>query len=158
MHLSKHFTLYELTRSQLATRFGINNQPNRKELSALSHLCEHILEPVRHHFGVPFSPSSGYRCHALNQRLGSGDNSQHIKGQAVDFEIAGLSNLAVAHWIKDHLVFDQLILEYYDPSLGANSGWIHVSLKKLGNRQQVLTQTEAGIRENLPSLKAGETS
>lgn len=48
----------------------------------------------------------------------------------------------VCEWIQKNLVFDQLILEGHNPSLGPNSGWIHVSYRANGNnRKQVLTAT-----------------
>jgi hypothetical protein len=55
-------------------------------------------------------------------------SSQHAKGQAVDFEVAGVSNLELAKWIRDNLEFDQLILEFYCAKK-PNSGWVHVSYR-----------------------------
>jgi len=50
--------------------------------------------------------------------------------------------------IKNNLVFDQLILECYDPAKGPNSGWVHVSIKPPGatqaNRGQVLSYIRRG--------------
>ena len=52
--------------------------------------------------------------------------SQHAKGQAADFEIFGTPNNEIANWIRNNLIFDQLILEYWN-SDEPNSGWVHVS-------------------------------
>ena len=45
---------------------------------------------------------------------------------AADFEIFGTPNNEVANWIKENLIFDQLILEYWNLD-EPNSGWVHVS-------------------------------
>ena len=132
-HLTQHFTLNELTRSALALRHGISNVPGPQVVLNLVQLATYILEPVRVHFGRPFSPSSGYRAPEVNRLAGSSAASQHVTGQAVDFEIPGLSNGDVARWIKDNLTFDQLILEFHhidDPG----SGWIHCSYVEGQNR------------------------
>ena len=47
MELSKSFTLNELTKSQEATRLGIDNIPNEEEIQNLKILCEKILQPDR---------------------------------------------------------------------------------------------------------------
>lgn len=144
--LSAHFTLEELCKSAVAARHGIDNRPNlealagRRILAALEGLCAHVLEPVRGHFAAPFRPSSGYRCLALNRLIGSRDSSQHLLGQAADFEVPGVDNAELAAWIRGNLDYDQLILEYYTPSVPA-SGWVHCSYVGAANRRQALTVT-----------------
>jgi len=127
MKLSPHFTLEEMTRSHTALRLAIDNTPDEESVESLSHVCLEILEPVRENYGVPFSPSSGYRSNELNQVLGGSKNSQHCRGQAADFEIPGASNLEVADWIRNKLEFDQLILEYFDHE-DPSKGWVHSSV------------------------------
>lgn len=125
--LSKHFKLRELEKSQVALRNHIDNSVKDKTtFNNLKTLCGEILEPVRNHFGKPFTPSSGYRCLELNRKLGSRDTSQHTLGQAVDIEIVGIDNETLFAYIKNELDFDQVILEYYD-GITPDSGWIHVS-------------------------------
>ena len=126
MKLSKHFSLSELSKSSTAERQGIDNEPGTMARDNLTLVCDEILEPVREHYGIPFAPNSGFRCLELNRAIGSSDRSQHVTGQAVDFEIPGVANKDVALWVKDNCSFDQLILEFYregDPS----SGWVHCS-------------------------------
>lgn len=139
MKLSPHFTLEEFTRSATARRLNIDNTPGDREVLAMIELCSRVLEPVRAHFGgKPVRVTSGYRSPALNKAVGSSWRSQHRKGEAVDFEIPGVSNYEVARWIRDNLEFDQLILENYirgDP----NSGWVHVSYRADRARKSVLT-------------------
>ena len=126
MRLSENFSLWELTKSQTAERKGISNVPGEEEIKNLTALCKNVLQVVRSYYGVPIKPSSGYRCLALNNAIGSRPTSQHITGQAVDFEVPGVDNKVVARWIKDNLTYDQLILEYYKEGQ-LNSGWVHVS-------------------------------
>ena len=133
--LSPHFTLGELCRSSTADRLNIDNVPKVEEvLENLEAVCLAVLEPVREHYGVPFTPNSGFRSLALNRTIGSKDTSQHVLGQAVDFEVPGIDNLALAHWCRQNLEFDQLILEFYKPGQ-PNSGWVHCSHVRSGNQR-----------------------
>ena len=149
MHLSDHFTLEELCKSQTALRSGIDNTPatdtpeGQTVIESLTRICARILEPVRLNYGVPFAPNSGYRCLELNRALKSRDTSQHVKGQAVDIEVPGIANFDLATWIRDNLEFDQLILEFYT-SGEPSSGWVHCSLIEDGNRGEVLTIGKQG--------------
>ena len=112
MQISDHFTLSELTKSSTAERLGIANEPGSMEVENLIMVCDQILEPVRNHYGIPFAPNSGFRCLELNRAIGSSGNSQHVKGEAVDFEVPGIANKEVALWVMENCEFDQLILEF----------------------------------------------
>jgi hypothetical protein len=148
MKLSENFSLAEFTRSQTAARLGIDNTPGEAAIEAMRALCKYVLEEVRVHFGRPVFISSGFRSPELNEMIGGKDSSQHKAGEAVDFEVPGVDNLKVAEFIRDNLIFDQLILEFYDPGT-PNSGWIHVSIRG-GNRKEVLTRSRGvGYREGL---------
>ena len=126
MQLSDHFTLSELTKSSTAERRGIDNEPGPSEIENLILVCDQILEPVRNHYGIPFAPNSGFRGLELNQAIGSSDTSQHVKGEAVDFEVPGIPNKDVALWVMENCEFDQLILEFYKEGI-PDSGWVHCS-------------------------------
>ena len=136
MQLSKNFSLRELTRSQTAIRKGIKNEPDQEQLMNLVALTVKILQPCRDKFGT-ISCNSGLRVLELNRAIGSGDNSQHTKGQAADFEAFSISNVELAEWIEGNRCFDQLILEY--PGKDPRDGWVHCSYNRMGNRMQVLT-------------------
>jgi hypothetical protein len=136
--LTPYFSLAELTKSQVALRKGIANAPGPAEIARLRALCVHVLEPVRAQFGRPVTISSGYRSPRLNRAIGGAPASQHCRGEAADIEIAGVANGDLAHWIRDHLSFDQLILEAYTPGQPA-SGWVHVSYRAEGCRAECLT-------------------
>ena len=151
MQLSKHFTLEEMEKSQTATRKGIKNKAGSGEIKNLGDLCYEVLEPVRVKFDKPVTITSGYRSPELSEAIGSKSTSQHCKGEAVDMEVIGVSNLQVALWIENNLDFDQLILEFWTGE--ANSGWIHVSYKDGSNRKQVLTYDGKSYTNGLPDAK-----
>ena len=153
MKLSKNFSLRELTRSDTATRFGIDNSPNDEQLINLTTLAVMVLQPIRDEIGST-TVNSGLRVLELNRKIGSSDTSQHVKGEAADIECPGFDNLELAQWIRDHLDFDQVILEGYTEG-DTNSGWIHVSYRADGkNRKNCLTATfpngEAQYANGLP--------
>ena len=137
--LSPHFRLREFERSQIANRFDIDNTVQEKQIyNNLILLCENVLEPIRKHYGVPISPTSGYRCLELNRKLRSSDKSQHIKGQATDIELSIVSNYELGVWIKDNLEYDTVLLEFFKKDV-PSSGWIHVSyISKENNRKRAL--------------------
>lgn len=147
MQLSPHFTLAELTRSPTAERRGISNRPTPEHIENMKNVCEKILEPVRAHFGKPVRINSSYRSPDLNKAIGGASKSQHCNGEAVDFEIMGVSNKAVADWVGDNLEYDQVILEFWAPGGDPNAGWVHASLKRHGtNRGQKLIAKKTGGR------------
>jgi zinc D-Ala-D-Ala carboxypeptidase len=137
MNLSKSFTLNELTKSQEATRLGIDNTPNEEHILNLKLLCENVLQPIRDFYGMPLSVSSGYRSAALCEAIGSSSKSQHTKGQAADFEIFGVANKDLADFVVKNLDYDQCILEFWNEN-EPNSGWVHCSYNASGNRKQFL--------------------
>ena len=154
MQLSKHFTLSEMEKSQTAVRKGISNKAGSGEIKNLTDLCYEVLEPVRIKFDKPVIITSGYRSPELCEAIGSKATSQHAKGQAVDFEIAGVSNLQVALWIQNNCDFDQLILEFWkEEDKDPNSGWVHCSYVDGSNRKQVLTFDGKSYKNGLPDAK-----
>ncbi len=154
MQLSKHFTLSEMEKSQTAVRKGISNKAGSGEIKNLTDLCYEVLEPVRIKFDKPVIITSGYRSPELCEAIGSKSTSQHAKGQAVDFEIAGISNLQVALWIQNNCDFDQLILEFWkEEDKDPNSGWVHCSYVDGSNRKQVLTFDGSTYKNGLPEAK-----
>ena len=132
MNLSDHFTLKEFTASQTADR-------------CFKFLCL-SLEIIRLHFKKPIRITSGFRSIELNRKIGSSDRSQHIKGEAADFEIPGVSNLEVFKWCVDNLDYDQIILEFYNKE-DPNSGWVHLSSVRGNNRKKAMIayKTSKGV-------------
>jgi hypothetical protein len=159
-NISPHFKMYEIGNSETAARNGIDNTPTPAVLAAAQLTAIHVLEPVRQHFGIPFSPNSWYRSEALERHINEipyrkwcarqGKRvtasswkqyfalKSHPKGESVDFEIPGIRNDAIVEWIYANVpVYDQLIREFprrQDPF----SGWVHVSYSAVTNRKQRL--------------------
>ena len=151
MKLSENFSLAEMTKSQTATRKGIDNKPSTEHIENLIHLAETVLQPVRDHFGKPVAISSGYRSPALCEAIGSSAKSQHAKGEAADFEIGGVDNKELATWISKNTTFDQLILEFYDEG-DPNSGWVHCSAVTGEPRKQVLRASKVEGRTKYENI------
>ncbi|MBT9237692.1 D-Ala-D-Ala carboxypeptidase family metallohydrolase [Pseudomonas inefficax] len=131
MLISPHFTLDEMTVSQLAAREGLDNNPPAEARANLQLLCN-SLEQVRALFGAPVIVSSGYRSPAVNQRIGGARTSQHLQGLAADFTVFGVSPREVVLRVSESAIpFDQLILEF--------DNWVHLAVSRGVPRRQVLT-------------------
>lgn len=138
MKLSKYISLSEAIKSETAIRKGIDNTPNEEQIEAMRYVAINLFDPVREHLGGPLYPSSFFRCEKLNKAIGGSPTSQHKKGEAIDMDADHFgigSNKKVFDFIKSTLVFDQLIWEFGDTN---NPAWVHASLKKDGNRREVL--------------------
>jgi len=146
MMLSENFSLEELTKSQTAERQSIPNNPDENGIYYLRMVAEKILQPVRNRYGIPFSVSSGFRSVDLCLAIGSKATSQHTKGQAVDFEVPGISNMDLSYFIKTTLDFDQLILEFYR---GGNTGWVHCSVADTPRKDLLTYDKSNGYRKGL---------
>ena len=144
--LSANFSLEELTKSQTAERQSIPNNPDENGIYYLRMVAEKILQPVRNHYGIPFTVSSGFRSVDLCLAIGSKATSQHTKGQAVDFEVPGISNMDLSYFIKTTLDFDQLILEFYR---GGNTGWVHCSVADTPRKDLLTYDKSHGYRKGL---------
>ena len=141
MKLTANFSYQEMTKSETALRFGLDNTPNDSELENLVALCECVLQPVRDHFGKGVKVNSGFRDVEVNAKVGGSKTSDHTRGMAADIEIPGVSNAELGQWIVDNLSFRQVILEFYTPGI-PDSGWVHVSYNAGDNKKQVLTATK----------------
>jgi len=136
--LSTNFILSEVTKSDTATRLGVDNTPSDEVIQKLEFTLHKGPQQVRDYYKLPTIITSGYRSLKLNRLIGSSDSSQHITGEAIDFEVPGVSNYDVAVWVRDNLDYDQLILEFFtgEPS----SGWVHYSVSNENkNRFECLT-------------------
>ena len=110
-------------------------------------MAVNILQPIRSHFDRPLIISSGFRCAELCIEIGSKITSEHCadnKSAAADFEIPGIDNKVLAQWIRDNLIWNQLILEFYkegEPS----SGWVHCSYSSdLNKKESLIAYREDG--------------
>ncbi len=150
LYISLHFTLDELTASQMAARTGIDNTPPADVLENLRRTAM-ALEHVRSILGFPVMVSSGYRCPQLNAAIGGSKRSAHLRGLAADFTVPayGSPHKIARVLAASELPFDQLIHEY--------GRWVHLGLADEGQRprRQLLsifagTGYLSGIRAEAP--------
>jgi hypothetical protein len=154
MNLTQNFTLHEMTKSETALRFGMDNTPTSSEIDNMRVLCEEVLQKVRGYYGMGVKVNSGYRHPLVNAKVGGSTTSDHCKGMAADIEIPGIANADLAQWIADNCQFRQLILEFYTPGI-PDSGWVHVSYNPNDLKNQVMTATKQnGKTVYLPGLVA----
>ena len=120
MKLSEHFTLEELTYSDIAKRHSLDNNPDKFSIANLTRVAE-LLENVRALFNQPIRINSAYRSITVNSLLGSKPTSQHCIGCAADIRIDGLTpDQIVKKIIKSDIQYDQLIREF--------DSWVHISV------------------------------
>lgn len=133
--ISKNFSWDEVIKSATAKSLGIDNEPGPVEKARLQAVIYNVMQPLRDAMRRPIVITSGYRTPDLNAAIGGAINSQHMKGEAIDF-VDPKGNLAqMFYYIKDNLPYDQLIWEAGNDE---QPQWIHVSYKAVGNRRKVL--------------------
>lgn len=165
--VSDNFYVSEVEYSETAVRLAIPNKAPEWVLVNARATAENLNEPIRTQFGA-YRPQSWYRGEELEKVItwdggfkgwcarhnkiwcerpdiigvSAWDEyfkrKSHPNGQAVDAEIAGVSNDELYFWIKANLEFDQLIREFPKPS-DPRSGWVHWSWNKDGNRKQAFS-------------------
>lgn len=138
---SEHFTLPELTFSQIALRQGLDNTPNAEQLANLDRLRMELLEPGRALLGdIPWHIDSGYRSLLVNTAVGGAHDSAHLEGRAADTRIQGMPlRMAFDRLRASSLPYDQIILEC--------DAWIHLAIARadaLPRRQALLAQGRPG--------------
>lgn len=119
--LSPHFSLEEMTHSDVAVRNGWDNTPDEATTVNLTRLAE-FLERVKVLLdNKPIMINSAYRSKQVNDAVGSKDTSQHRLGCAADIRVPGMTPDQVTQAIKSSdLPFDQVIREF--------DSWTHVSV------------------------------
>ena len=129
MKLSKNFSLRELTKSETAARYGIDNKPNPEFTVNLQKLCETVLQPIRDEYKKPIVVSSGYRCQLLNKIVKGVAGSDHLVGAAADIH-------SVSDTIADNKKLFNIILKLADEGViharqiisEKGCSWIHISI------------------------------
>ena len=139
MKVSEHFTLEELSFSEVAARLGLDNSPGPSVITNLG-LVAAAMEKVRTLLGdKPIAVHSAYRSAEVNRAVGGVVTSAHCHGLACDFVCSAFGTpveVALAI-LKSDIEYDQLILEY---------GWVHVGLAQEGLlcRREALTKRSPG--------------
>jgi zinc D-Ala-D-Ala carboxypeptidase len=142
--LSENFTLEEMLVSSTAKKYGIDNTPDATVKANISILCNKLLQPIRNKFGKSIIVTSGYRCLALNTRIGGSKTSQHMKGQAADinsgegYKAGGDARYKANAELFDLIYkmggYDQLINEF--PNAKGQPQWVHVSYNPILKKQR----------------------
>ena len=78
--ISDHISWNEATKSQTATRRGIDNFPNEIQLSNMRLVANKCFEPLRNWPGKAIGISSFFRSPELNTAIGGSKTSQHCAG------------------------------------------------------------------------------
>jgi zinc D-Ala-D-Ala carboxypeptidase len=141
--ISEFLTYKEATKSPTALRLGISNEPNPEQLKNMKYVAKEIFDVVRREcVKGPLAATSFFRSKELNDAVpGSSKTSQHLSGEAIDLDcdVYGVgTNLEVFDFIRNNLIFDQVISER--PDKFGNPSWVHVSKTRTGNRGQVLVK------------------
>jgi len=118
MNLSENFTYEELTHTD---HREFDNTPNEAEMANLVRLAA-FLEQVKEVLGgKSIIINSAFRCHEVNQAVGSKDSSQHRHGCAADIRVPGMTpDEVVSAIMASGLPYDQVIREF--------DRWTHVSI------------------------------
>lgn len=142
MKLTENITLLEATKSNTATRLGIDNTPPPAIVERMIETAEKIFQPLRDALG-PIRVSSFYRSPDLNRAIGGSKTSQHCKGEAIDMQGILATNKILFNSACDLEDFDQIIWEF---GTLEEPDWVHVSYSKTHNRKQILRATKIGKR------------
>ncbi len=121
--MTDHFTLKEFIFSAKAQERRINNNPTTDVVLESLLFTALGLERIRAALGeLPIKVNSGYRSPELNIAVGGSIDSQHMKGEAVDFTCPAYGNPREIVWqLQDQMRIigiDQMILE---------GTWVHCS-------------------------------
>lgn len=134
MKLTEHFSWSEATATHQrdpATGLLLPNEPGPAETAALLYAFTQ-LERVRSLLEQPLHVHSAFRSREVNAAVGGSSDSQHMRGEAVDF-VPGNTQLRAAFQLiqRSSIPYDQLIEEA--------GSWLHISFVARRPRRQALT-------------------
>jgi len=130
----------DFIKSETAKRYKIDNNPKtRAIIENILHTLKSMDDIIKNVFdNKKIIITSGFRCFFLNKVIKGSSNSQHKKGQAIDFSISGLSPKEICDKIqKSFYSYDQLIL---------CKNFVHISFNSLSilERKENLIKTSKG--------------
>jgi uncharacterized protein YcbK (DUF882 family) len=111
--------------------------PDINSLDNMLDLIVYCLQPLRECLKKPVIITNGYRSYALWKKLqelgyNPSKTSMHLKGQAADIRVNGMSQECLFNFIRTSGVkYDQLIWEQ-------DSNCVHISYVRCNNRQETL--------------------
>jgi len=127
-----------LIKSETAERLKIKNVPTKSQLKNLVTVAKKCMQPIRDKFGK-IIVTSGFRCPELCLKVGSSVNSNHTRGEAVDFYVydKNVKLIDVVSWIYKNLEFRELILELGNKRDKRSPLIIHIAYRTNGNIKQI---------------------
>jgi hypothetical protein len=147
--ISDNFTWREATvthQRDPETGLVLPNNPPPETAAQLVHTFQD-MEKVRAKVGHrPIYIHSAYRSPAVNAAVGGAPNSQHMRGEAVDFSVAGLTVPDAFKLLHGSSInYDQLIEEA--------ATWIHISFahSRMARRQALRMRIEHGRARYVPA-------
>jgi hypothetical protein len=156
MQLSQNYKLSSLTNAGPHFPYPLAAQHGRSKAriaANLQLLAVNVLEPILAKWG-PIQINSCFRAAGAQSGTVAGKISQHELGMAADITYGSRSTdlattIQIAEWIRDHVAFDQLIIEY-----GTSQIWTHVSFngESVTQRKQVLSCPYPLAKQYVPGL------
>jgi hypothetical protein len=144
-YLTEHWTQEELCRSNKADELGVVNLPGHQAALCLERWAVMAGEPARSLLGRPMTPSSGFRNEVVNAAVGGEKDSQHLRGEAVDFVCDDMDE-AFIHLAESDIPYDQIIREHK-----GGKNWVHLSYTdRREPRREALVIDENGTRTYVP--------
>lgn len=134
--MTKNFKLSEFLRSDTASRYKIDNTPNKEQLENIEFVARQ-LEIIRSFYNKPMLITSGFRSKELNKLLKGSNTSQHMQGLAVDINLKTKEENKIFFNLVNKLIQEkkikvyQLIDEY-------NYKWVHIGFSKTNPKGQIL--------------------
>lgn len=141
-HLTKHFTLEEMTKTSVK---GVTNKPDAMQVENLRRVCmwlEELRLEWNNVYGEGNDPiviNSGFRSPLVNKAVGGVNTSNHLTGCAADIRVAGIEQaLRYAVILMDSAdrnkrEFDELIIERRNGTM-----WLHFAVRAVNNRRKIV--------------------
>lgn len=128
----QYFTYNELTASETARKYGIDNTPTEEIKRNMNELVYALLDPIRKQWGSGVMVTSGYRCPKVNSLVGGSSTSAHKYGYAADLvpvngKLKEFKRFVYMWLINNDITFDQMIDE---------GSWLHIGLKSKFGKQR----------------------
>ena len=136
LKITEHFTFNEMTNTSHKDLLPQNRAEGVGSLQNICAVCSE-LEKVRAFTAKPIRITSGFRCKALNDRVGGAETSDHLDGSAADFVPVGFKDphglRAIFDWCLENVDFSEIV---YECPTGRKP-WIHLARPKVGKVKEV---------------------
>ena len=129
--IGEYFWYSEMVRSETAERHRIDNTPPPEAMSNACYTAQ-VADCIREDLGLPMVVTSWFRAPKVNKKAGGSSTSDHMNGHTFDFCVPGKKLQEVFDFIRDNYHYDQI-------GINKRRNYIHYSIKREGNREQVIT-------------------